>query len=151
MNSPAVVSNRKAYHNFHIIERIECGIGLVGCEVKSLRLGQVSLAESFARIENKEVWLYGAHIAPYEKTGSFAVDALRARKLLLRKRQIERLAGAVAQKGLTLIPLRIYFNKRGLAKIELALARGKRLYDKRESIKRKETEREIRREMKKRG
>lgn len=147
MSSVPVISNRKAYHDYHISEKIDCGIELKGQEVKSLREGKVSLADSFARIDNGELFLYNTHIAQYEKTGAFKVEPLRVRKLLLHRNQIDKLAGAVSQKGFTLIPLRIYFNERGIAKLELALAKGKREYDKRESIKKREVELEIKKAM----
>lgn len=147
MSSVPVISNRKAYHDYHIFEKIDCGIELKGQEVKSLREGKVSLADSFARIDNNELFLYNTHIAQYEKTGAFKVEPLRVRKLLLHRNQIDKLAGAVSQKGFTLIPLRIYFNERGIVKLELALAKGKREYDKRESIKKREVELEIKKAM----
>ncbi|MEK6715648.1 MAG: SsrA-binding protein SmpB [Candidatus Omnitrophota bacterium] len=147
MSSVPVISNRKAYHDYHIFEKIDCGIELKGQEVKSLREGKVSLADSFARIDNGELFLYNTHIAQYEKTGAFKVEPLRVRKLLLHRNQIDKLAGSVSQKGWTLIPLRIYFNERGIAKLELALAKGKREYDKRESIKKREVDLEIKKAM----
>lgn len=147
MSNVSVISNRKAYHDYHIFEKIDCGIELKGQEVKSLREGKVSLAESFARIDNGELFLYNTHIAQYEKTGAFKVEPLRVRKLLLHRNQIDKFSGQVSQKGWTLIPLRIYFNERGIAKLELALAKGKREYDKRESIKKREVELEIKKAM----
>lgn len=147
MSSVPVISNRKVYHDYHIFEKIDCGIELKGQEVKSLREGKLSLADSFARIDNNELFLYNTHIAQYEKTGAFKVEPLRVRKLLLHRNQIDKLAGSVSQKGFTLIPLRIYFNERGIAKLELALAKGKREYDKRESIKKREVELEIKKAM----
>lgn len=145
MKNTPVISNRKAYHDYHIYEKFECGIELVGSEVKSLRQAQATLRDSFARIENKEVFLYNTHINPYDKTGSFKADPVRIRKLLLRKGQISKLAGEVTQRGFTLIPLRIYFNERGMAKVELAIAQGKKAYDKREAIKKRESDLEIKR------
>lgn len=150
MSKVPVISNRKAYHDFHIFEKIECGIELKGQEVKSLREAKASLADSFARIDNGELFLYNTHIAQYEKTGAFKVEPLRARKLLLHRNQIDKLAGAVSQKGFTLIPLRIYFNARGIAKTEIALAKGKNIYDKREAIKKREVDLEIKKAMSKR-
>lgn len=147
MKSTPVISNRKAYHDYHILEKLECGIGLVGSEVKSLREARASLSESFARIENKEAFLYNAHIDTFDKTGSFKEDTRRIRKLLLHRRQIDKLLSQVTQKGLALIPLRIYFNSRGVAKIELALVKGKKSYDKRETLKKRESDLEIKRAM----
>lgn len=140
-----VATNRRARHNFHIIETVEAGLSLSGPEVKSLRLKQASLDQSFARVEKGEVFLYGLHIAPYAFNTTAPVDALRTRKLLLKTKEIRRLIGQSAVKGIALIPLEIYF-KRGWAKVLLALARGKQGPDKREDIKKRETEREIRRD-----
>lgn len=128
-----IATNRKAYHDYFIEETIEAGIELKGTEVKSVRLGHVNLKDSFARVENGEVFLYNMHISPYEKGNIFNVDPMRDRKLLLHKHEINRLAGYVQQKGYTLIPLKIYI-KRGKIKVELAVAKGKKLYDKREAI-----------------
>ena len=138
------VTNRKARFSYQILESLEAGIELKGTEVKSLRSGKASLADSFARVDGKELFLYNCHISPYEFGNIANVEPLRRRKLLLHKNQIIRLGGVVAQKGMTLIPLKIYF-KKGLAKVEIALAKGKLLYDKRESIKRRESDRELRR------
>jgi SsrA-binding protein len=143
-----IIKNPKAFRDYQISERFECGIELKGCEVKSLRESKASLADSFARIENGEVFLYNMHISPYEKTSQFFPEPKRKRKLLFHKNQIRRLIGKVEQKRFTLIPLRCYFNERGFAKIELGLARGKRLYERREDIKKREAELEIRRMMK---
>jgi len=142
-----VAVNRKARHNYEILETYEAGIELGGSEVKSLRQGKANLKDAFARVENGEVFLYGCHISPYSHASQFVPDPLRPRKLLLHKREIRRLAGKVAERGLTLVPLSIYF-KKGKAKVELALAKGKTLVDKRETIRRKTMEREIEREIK---
>lgn len=142
-----LVTNRKARHNFHILETYEAGIALVGTEVKSLREGKGNLQDSFARIENGELFLYNMHISPYEKGNIYNKDPRRTRKLLMHKREIYRLAGKVQEKGLTLIPLSLYL-KNGIVKVELALAKGKALYDKRESIKRKTVKREMERALK---
>lgn len=142
------VTNRQARYNYHILESVEAGIELKGTEVKSLREGKASLNDSFARVDEGELFLYNCHISPYAFGNIANVEPLRARKLLLRKNQITRLAGTVAQKGMTLIPLKIYF-KRGLAKVELALAKGKLLYDKRDAIKRRESDLELRRALRK--
>ncbi|MGD0440050.1 MAG: SsrA-binding protein SmpB [Acidimicrobiales bacterium] len=140
-----VARNRRARHDYDILEVYECGIALKGAEVKTLRLGQVSLQDAYARIEDGELWLLGAHLAPYEYASGYGrFDPVRARKLLLHRQQIDELSGRVAQKALTLVPLSIYF-KDGLAKVELALARGRRLYDKRHAIAERDANREAER------
>lgn len=140
-----VSRNRRARHDYDIIEVFECGIALKGAEVKSLRLGQASLQDAYARIDDGELWLVGAHFAPYEYASGFGrFDPVRKRKLLLHRRQIDELSGRVAQKALTLVPLSIYF-KDSLAKVELALARGRRLYDKRRAIAERDANREAER------
>ena len=144
MADKVISSNRKAHFNYTIFESFEAGIELKGTEVKSLRAGQASLQDSFARIENGEVFLYNMHIPPYEFGNRENQDSLRFRKLLLHKNQIRRLTGEVASKKLALIPLKLYF-KNGLVKVELALAKGKKLYDKREAIKKRESDRELKR------
>ena len=149
MNKTAA-TNRQARYSYHIFEAVEAGIELKGTEVKSLREGKVSLKDSFARVDDGEVFLYNCHISPYEFGNRANVEPTRRRKLLLHKNQIGRLAGAVSQKGMTLIPLKIYF-KRGLAKVDLALAKGKLLYDKREAIKKREGDMELRRALKSHG
>ncbi len=146
-NIKVIATNRKAYHDYFIEETIEAGIELKGTEVKSVRLGHVNLKDSFARVENGEVFLYNMHISPYEKGNIFNVDPMRDRKLLLHKSEINRLAGYVQQKGYTLIPLKIYI-KRGKIKVELAVAKGKKLFDKREAIAKRDAELEIRKKMK---
>jgi len=138
------VTNRQARYHYQIFESFEAGIELKGTEVKSLREGLASLKDSFARVDNNELFLYNCHISPYEFGNRANVEPLRPRKLLMHKNQIARLAGSVSQKGMTIIPLKIYF-KRGLAKVELATAKGKLLYDKREAIKRRESDVELRR------
>lgn len=143
-----VATNRKAYHNFYIGDSIEAGIALTGSEIKSIRQGRVSLGDAYVRPEKGELWLYNAHIARYEAGGIWGHEPTRKRKLLLHREEIENLAAKVAQKGLTLVPTRIYL-KDSLAKLELALAQGKKLYDKRESITRRENERELGRLLKK--
>ncbi len=144
-----IARNRKARHSYQILDSWEAGLVLKGSEVKSLREGQASLADSFARIEKGEVWLHNLHIAPYGPAGAEAHDPKRPRKLLLHGHEIQRLVGKVEQAGLTLIPLEIYF-RGGVAKVKLALASGKKLRDKREDIKRREAEREMERARKKR-
>jgi len=142
-----VANNKKAYHDFFIDETYEAGLALHGTEVKSLRMGKCSIKESFIRIENGEVFVYGMHISPYEKGNIFNKDPLRVKKLLMHKYEINKLAGKVAEKGFTLVPLQVYF-KDGRAKIEVGLARGKKLYDKREDIAKKDQRREMEKEFK---
>ncbi len=139
-----VTSNRKAYHDYQILETLEAGIVLTGTEVKSLRLGKCSLKDAYARIRDGEAWLIGMHISPYENAGYASHDPFRERKLLLHKDEIKRLWRKVQEKGVTLIPLKVYF-KRGRAKIELGLATGKKKYDKRQEIARRDQEREMKR------
>ncbi|MHB8140421.1 MAG: SsrA-binding protein SmpB [Vulcanimicrobiaceae bacterium] len=139
------IDNRRARHEYEILESLEAGLVLTGTEVKSLRDGGVSLQEAYARVRNGEVWLVGMHVPPY-KQGSFSnVDPRRARKLLLHKDQIAHLVGKVAEKGLTLVPLRLYFT-RGRAKVQLGLARGKKLWDKRASVAERDAKRDAERE-----
>ena len=148
--SKIIATNRKAYRDYEVLEAIECGIELKGSEVKSLRDGRINLNDSFARLEKNEVILYNTHISPYEQASYLNVDPVRPRKLLLHKKQINKLMGQVVQRGSTLVPLKVYFSDRGFVKIELALCRGKRLYDKRESIKRREEDMQMRRILKNR-
>jgi SsrA-binding protein len=140
-----VASNRRAYHEYHVLETYEAGIALVGTEVKALREGKANLQDSFARIEHGEVLLHHCHIQPYSHGNIQNHDPLRVRKLLLHRNEIQRLLGKTQEQGLTLIPLKLYFNKVGRAKVELGLAKGKTGPDKRESIKRREATREIQR------
>lgn len=139
-----VATNRKARHDFHIEESLEAGLVLTGTEVKSLRSGRASIQDAFARVEGDEVWLYHVQIPPYDSGGYANHDPLRRRKLLLHRTEIRRLYGKAQQKGYTLVPLRLYFS-RGVAKVELALARGKREYDRREEIARRDADRQIQR------
>jgi SsrA-binding protein len=143
-----IATNRKAFRDYEILESIECGVELKGSEVKSLRASKLNLDDSFARVDNGEVVLYNAHISPYAQASYQNVDPTRPRKLLLHKKQIARLMGQVAQRGSTLVPLKAYFNESGFAKIELALCKGKKLYDKRQDIKRREENLMMRRVMK---
>jgi len=145
-----IANNKKAYHDYYIEETYECGIELFGTEVKSMRLGQCSLKESFIRIRNEEVFVFGMHISPYEKGNIFNKDPLRVKKLLMHKKEIRKLDKKVQEKGLTLVPLQVYF-KEGRVKVEIALARGKKLYDKREAIAKKDAGREIQREFRQRN
>ena len=144
-----ITNNRKARHNYHIEETIEAGIVLQGTEVKSLRLGKVNVQESFGRIKDGELFLHGMHISPYEQGNRFNHDPLRIRKLLLHRREINKLIGKIKEKGYTLVPLRLYF-KEGKCKVELALAKGKQLHDKRETLARRDQARRIERTIKER-
>lgn len=139
-----VARNRKARHEFEVLETLEAGIELKGPEVKSLRAGNVAFQDAFARVDKGEVWLHSLHISPYEQANRFNVDPTRARRLLLNKVEIRRLVAKTEEKGLTLVPLEIYFS-RGYAKITLAVARGRKLHDKREELKRRQQDREARR------
>ena len=145
-----IATNRKARRDYQILENFEVGIELRGTEVKSLRTRSCSIEEAFVRVENQETYIYNMHIPEFVKSSYFKEDPKRTRKLLLHKRQITKLIGQTSQKGLTIIPLKIYFNQRGLVKMEIALAKGRRLYDKRRKIKEEITDRETRRELKKR-
>ncbi len=150
MGISVVCNNKKAYHDYFIEETVEAGIMLTGPEVKSLRLGRANLKDSYARIKNGEVWLVNTHISPYARADSFnQPDPERTRKLLLHKKEIQRLIGKTREKGFTLVPTKIYF-KGGKAKVELGLAKGKTHYDKRATLKKKEADREIQKEFKSR-
>ena len=142
-----IANNKKAYHDFFIDETYECGIALHGTEVKSMRMGKCSIKEAFVRIEDGEVFVYGMHVSPYEKGNIFNKDPLRVKKLLLHKYEINKLLGKIKEKGYTLVPLQVYF-KDGKVKVEIGLARGKKLYDKREAIAKKDPRREAEKEFK---
>ncbi len=142
-----IANNKKAYHDYFIDETYEAGVALHGTEVKSMRQGKCSIKESFIRIENGEVFVYGMHVSPYEKGNIFNKDPLRVKKLLLHRYEINKLTGKVAEKGYTLVPLQVYFGK-GKVKVEIGLARGKKLFDKREDIAKKDQRRETQREFK---
>lgn len=142
-----VANNKKAYHDYFIEEKYEAGLVLHGTEVKSLRMGKCSVKEAFIRVENGEVFIYGMHISPYEKGNIFNKDPLRVKKLLLHRQQIRKLIGDSSEKGYTIVPLQVYFRD-GRAKIEIGLARGKKLYDKRQDIARKDQRREMEKELK---
>ncbi|GFI17159.1 SsrA-binding protein [Lachnospiraceae bacterium] len=142
-----VANNKKAYHDYFIEEKYEAGLVLHGTEVKSLRMGKCSVKEAFIRIENGEVFIYGMHISPYEKGNIFNKDPLRVKKLLLHKQQIRKLIGNSSEKGYTIVPLQVYFRD-GKAKIEIGLAKGKKLYDKRQDIAKKDQRREAEKELK---
>jgi len=145
-----ITSNRKARHDYHILETVEAGMVLTGTEVKSLRDGKASLAEAYARVENDEVWLVSAHIPEYTHGNRTNHEPTRARKLLLHRKEIERIRGKTQEKGLTVVPLRLYW-RRGRAKIELALVKGKREYDRREDVAKREANREMDRALSRRA
>ena len=146
-----VANNRKAFHDYFILDRFEAGIELFGTEVKSIRMGNVNLKDSFCVIKNGEIFAHGMHISPYEKGNIFNRDPMRPKRLLMHKREIMRLYGKIKQEGLTLIPLSVYFNSDGRVKLELGLAKGKKLYDKREALARRDSDRDIERIKKERN
>ena len=150
MTIKTIATNRKAYHDYHLGDRIEAGLVLTGTEIKSIRAGRVNLRDAYIRPEAGELWLVNAHIARYEASSYLSHEPTRPRKLLLHRKQINNLISKVAEKGLTLVPLKLYI-KDSLAKVEVAPAKGKKLYDKRESITRRETEREIGRAVKRKA
>ena len=145
MSGRIVCTNKKAFHDYTIDSVLEAGMVLNGPEIKSLRAGKANLRDGYARISNNEVFLYNVHISPYSHATNVSMDPMRTRKLLLHRREIRRLIGKIQEKGFALIPLKIYLNNKGKAKVELGLARGKKLYDKRASLKKRETDREIQR------
>jgi len=147
MAEKVYANNRKAYHDYHLEETYEAGMVLTGTEVKSIRAGRINLKDSYARIDNNELWLHNMHISPYEQGNRFNHDPLRKRKLLMHRHEINRLIGLTREKGYTLVPTKVYTNK-GYIKVEIALARGKKLYDKRAALKEKEAKREIERAFK---
>ena len=149
MTIKTVTENRKARHEYHILETYEAGIALTGTEVKSLRAGKANLQDSYARVENAELMLYNMHISPYEQGNQFNHEPKRVRRLLMHKQEIMRLLGKTREKGLALIPLKVYF-KNGLAKVELALAKGKKLYDRREDLAARDAKREMERAVRER-
>ena len=142
-----IANNKKVYHDYFLEEKYEAGVALAGTEVKSLRMGKCSIKEAFIRIENEEVFIYGMHISPYEKGNIFNKDPLRPKKLLLHKQEIRKLIGKIKEKGYTLVPVEVYFSG-SLVKVEIALARGKKLYDKRQDIAKKDQKREAARDLK---
>ncbi|WP_129598282.1 SsrA-binding protein SmpB [Anaerophilus nitritogenes] len=145
-----IANNKKARHDYFIEETYEAGIELTGTEVKSIRMGRINLKESHAEIDHGEIFVHNMHISPYEQGNIYNVDPIRKRKLLLHKREITKLLGYTTQKGLTLVPLKVYINSRGLVKLELAVAKGKKLYDKRSDIAQKESNRRIQQELRQR-
>lgn len=142
-----IANNKKVYHDYFLEEKYEAGISLAGTEVKSLRMGKCSIKEAFIRIENEEVIIYGMHVSPYEKGNIFNKDPLRPKKLLMHKQEIRKLIGKIKEKGYTLVPVEVYFSG-SLVKVEIALARGKKLYDKRQDIAKKDQKREAARDFK---
>lgn len=148
-NVKVVATNRKASHEYFLLEHIEAGVSLQGSEIKSIRAGQISLAEAYVQVDGQEAWLVDAHIAPYDQASIYNHEPRRPRKLLLHRSEIRRLWDEVRQKGVTVIPLRVYL-KDGRAKVEIAVAKGKKLYDKREAIAKRDAEREIQREFRRR-
>lgn len=145
-----IADNRRAFHEYLILERFECGLSLTGTEVKSLRMGLANLGDSFCRIENREVWVYHMHVAPYTHGNIYNQDPMRRRKLLMKKLEISRLLGKTKEKGLTLIPLKLYWHG-DWAKIEIGLAKGKQLHDKRDAIAKKDIKRDVDRALKERS
>lgn len=146
-NGKLIANNKKAYHDYFILDTYEAGIALHGTEVKSLRMGKCSIKESFIRVENGEMFIYGMHISPYEKGNIFNKDPLRVRKLLLHKAEINKMLGKTKEKGMSIVPLKVYF-KGSLVKVEIGLAKGKKLYDKRQDIAKKDQKREAERDFK---
>ncbi|MCS7263809.1 MAG: SsrA-binding protein SmpB [Armatimonadetes bacterium] len=150
MPEKTLAINRKARHNYDILETYEAGIVLTGPEVKAIRQGKVSIAEAYARVNKNEIWLYNMHISPYDPVLQRGYDPRQPRKLLMHRREIDRLMGLTQQRGLTLVPLRVYFNERGYVKIELGLAKGKKKFDRRKEIMEREMKREVERAIRRR-
>ena len=145
MEEKAICTNRKLFRDYEVLETFECGIELKGSEVKSLRSATSNIDDAFGRIEGNEAFLFNAHITPYEKASYFKEEATRPRKLLVHKNELRKLYSQVTQRGLTLAPMKMYFNKRGIAKVALSLVKGKKFYDRREDIKKRDTELDLRR------
>jgi SsrA-binding protein len=143
-----IANNRKAYHDYIILESFEAGVALTGTEIKSIRAGRVNLKEGYARADGGELWLYNVHISKYDPGSRYNHEPTRTRKLLLHRNQINELDGKAAQKGFTLVPLKLYLNKKGIAKVEIGLARGKKVYDKRETMSQRQADREMERAIK---
>ena len=150
MNRKTITVNRKAFHDFHIFDKYTAGIVLTGTEIKSVRKGSVNLKDSFAKIEDGEIWLYGCHISPYEQGNRYNHDPDRKRKLLLNKKEIEKMFGKIKKDGYTITPTELFISECGFAKLEIALSKGKKLYDKREDIAKKSQNRDIQRAIKNR-
>lgn len=142
-----IANNKKAYYEYFIEDKLEAGIVLTGTEVKSIRMGRVNIKESYAQVKDGEVFINGMHISPYEMGNRYNQDPIRERKLLLHKREIDRLVGYIQQKGLTIVPLKVYINPKGLVKVQIGVARGKKMHDKRESIAKRDSERRIQKAM----
>ena len=151
MPNKIVSNNKKAAHDFFFLEKYEAGIGLSGTEIKSVRAGTVNLRDSFAKIDKGELWVYNMNISPYDKGNRYNTDPMRPKKLLLHKKEIRKLAGAVSQQGLTLVPVQLYLNPKGKAKLEIAVAKGKKLYDKREDMARRDAKRNMERSARERA
>lgn len=147
MDEKVIATNRKLFRDFEVLDTFECGIELKGSEVKSLRGHKANIDDAFARVDGSEIFLYNAYIPPYEKASYFKEEATRPRRLLLHRKQINKLIGQTTQRGLTLAPMKMYFNSRGRAKVALSLVKGKKLFDRRRDIKKRETDREMRRSL----
>ena len=150
MDNRIVATNRKAYHDYHILDKYETGIELLGSEVKSLREGNANLKEGYIVIRKEQAWVLGIHISPYSHTGFEGHEPVRERRLLLHKREIEKIKISLEQKGLTAVPLKMYFNPNGWAKLEIGIAKGKKIYDKRKAIRERDIQREAERELRNR-
>ena len=150
MDNKIVATNRKAYHDYHILDKYETGIELLGSEVKSLREGNANLKEAYIVIRKEQAWVLGIHISPYSHTGFEGHEPVRERRLLLHKREIEKIKISLEQKGLTAVPLKMYFNPNGWAKLEIGIAKGKKIYDKRKAIRERDIQREAERELRNR-
>ena len=151
MDERAICTNRKLFRDYEVLDTFECGIELKGSEVKSLRDAKANIDDAFGRIDGNEVYLYSCHVTPYEKASYFKEEATRPRRLLLHRSQIKKLIGQVMQRGFSLVPMKMYFNQKGRVKVALSLVRGKKLYDRRQDIKKRETDRELRRSLRRRG
>jgi len=150
MNKKTITVNRKAFHDFHIFDKFTAGIVLTGTEIKSVRKGAVNLKDSFAKIEDGEIWIYGCHISPYEQGNRYNHEPERKRKLLLNKKEIEKMLGKIKKEGYAIIPTELFLSECGFAKLEIALAKGKKLFDKREDLTKKSQNRDMQRAMKNR-
>ena len=140
-----ISNNKKARHDYFFEETLECGVVLTGTEIKSVRSGGINLRDSYAKVDDGEVWVYNMHISPYEQGNRYNTDPLRPKKLLLHKQEIRKLVGLTTQKGLTLVPVQVYLNNKGIVKLELAVARGKKLYDKRDDLAKRDAQRDMER------
>lgn len=145
MSFKVIATNKKAFHNYHLAQTWECGMALTGGEVKSIRNGEVNFADSFARVDEGEVYLYNLHINPYIQASYLNQEPDRKRKLLLHKKEIQKLSSLINEKSMVLVPTKLYFNKKGFVKVEIAVGKGKKLYDKREDIKKRDIDRDLKR------